>query len=454
MSRIWYCRTCGYEVKSRGRCHSCKEKLIPSALPELPPGPEEDEVGYQIDGWGGSDRGELIVRLNDLGIPHRFEDEELVVDASDEVRVDDLLAVLGDLLSDLRSPRRAGFDLAETPGGTENQDADADDGPDADIDGGPGSSDGLDEQGSRASSRLEGDEHGAESLGDGTEGDEDELSEHPEVAAAIDLLSDAVARLCKDPTDMQADADVAEASAWVFTVERYGLFDEQEWAAIGRVTRRLLSLLGADEALEEEISTEAAVLQRLLVTPARPDETVSADNSGPVDLTAVDSDDPSQAGGFIRSERTVYELPDWLPDQRAQLEVRLAQGGIEFEWDGDDLLVPADREDEVDGIFDQILGTDDDDDADEDRYQALTELFAATGRLAADPTDLDRRDAARQWADRVGGAPLLGMDEIDWFRIMSKLRGLVAAMNDEGGDDFETVGLLAGEMHELLRSVV
>ncbi len=98
MTRIWYCRNCGYEVRSRGRCHNCHEKLTPSALPELEVGPDDEEVGYHIEGWPERDRGRLIERLNDLGIVHRFEDEELVVDASDEDRVDDLVAVLADSL--------------------------------------------------------------------------------------------------------------------------------------------------------------------------------------------------------------------------------------------------------------------------------------------------------------------------------------------------------------------
>ncbi len=450
MSRIWFCRNCGYEVRSRGRCHSCKEKLTPSALPELAAGSEDDEVGYRIDGWGVAERGELIVRLNDLGIPHRFEDEELVVDAADEDRVDDLVAILGDLLSEpaSRADRALGSDADdsdELSDDVETDDADAD----ADVD--------NDEAVGR---------RGDEPAGSGVEPGPSDADKYPEVAAAVRLLSDAVDRLCKDPTDMQADADVAEASAWVFTVERYANFDDQEWAAIGRVTRRLLSLLGADEALEDEISTEAAVLQRLLASVAgtRDTETgdaasgeagTTAERTSGAGVSAFDATDPSKAGATRRSERTVYELPDWLPDQRAQLEVRLEQGGIDFEWDGDDLLVAADQEDQVDEVFDQIVGgSEDDEDADERRYQALTELFAATGRLAADPADRDRREATLDWASSVGGAPLLGMDEVDWFRIMSKLRTLVGAIDEDSDTDFETVAGLAEEMHELLRSVV
>ena len=77
MTRIWYCRNCGYEVGSRGRCHLCRERLVASALPELPAGEEDDEVGYRLEGWADRERGRLIERLNELEIGHRFEDDEL-----------------------------------------------------------------------------------------------------------------------------------------------------------------------------------------------------------------------------------------------------------------------------------------------------------------------------------------------------------------------------------------
>ena len=439
MSKIWYCRNCGYEVGSRGRCHACKEKLTPSALADLSPGPEEDEVGYRIDGWGGAERGELIVRLNDLGIPHRFEDEELVVDASDESRVDDLVAVLGDLLR----PRRL---IAS--GGSDPEAGEDPDGEDLAFESGEVvGGDTVDGSGTETPG---GEQAGSAEAGwvEPGRGGED----RPEVKAAVELLSDAVARLCEDPTDMQADADVAEASASVFTVERYGRFDEQQWAAVGRVTRQLLALLGAEEAMDEAIATQAAVLRRLLHRPAAGPDLAHSGEADSADGSAIPDDDPSKAGGITRSERTVYELPDWLPDQRAELEVRLSAGGIEFEWDADDLLVPADREDDVDAIFEDIVGAAGDDDTDEERYQALTELFASTGRLAADPADIDRQEAVREWASLVGGSPLLGMDEIDWFRIMSKLRSLLGVL--DGDAEADSVGDLAQEMHELLRTVV
>ena len=405
MARVWYCVNCGYEVHSRGRCHACRAKLVPSAMAELEPLLEEDEVAYRIDGWTDRDRGQLIVRLNDLGIQHRFEEEELVVEASDEARVDDLVAMLGDTAE-------AGL-AAETERDLDER-SEADEWARA----------------ARADDYELDDLDGAETGDPGWEDADDDF------AASVRLLADAATRLRMDPTDMQADADVAEASAGVFMADRYGPFDEEEWSAIGRVTRRLLAALGADEALEADIRREAGVLEKLLA---------------PLGATAASA----QAGETLPAapgERTVYELADWLPDQRASLGYMLDEAGIAYEWEGDELLVPSDREDEVEAMFERVGGGDGDDGDDESRYQAVAELFAASGRLAGDPTDPSRRDTALEWIEASEGPPLLGMPEVDWFRIRSRARALAVAIDED--HDPDEIHDHASQLHDLLRSVV
>ena len=81
-------------------------------------------------------------------------------------------------------------------------------------------------------------------------------------------LYEAAKRLRDDPTDMQADAALGEASAAVFAVDYLPDMDEDHLAAVGRVTRRLLGALGADEALEDEIRHQAEVLCRLVAPSA------------------------------------------------------------------------------------------------------------------------------------------------------------------------------------------
>jgi hypothetical protein len=413
MSKIWYCPNCGYEVPSRGRCHQCHQRLVASSLPELPAGEDEDEVGYRLDSWADRERGRLIEQLNFAEILHRFEDDELVVAAEDEARVDDLIAELAD------NPEENSLGEASWTG------------------------DGL-----------------AAGGGVGSEGDS--------VAAAVQLLADAAGRLRRDPTDMHADADVAEASAAVFMVDRYGDADEETWAAIGRVTRRLMSALGADEALEDEIRSQAAVLEKLL-DPLAPlsaqaaaeavDELASSgkppngaepppDDAGAVDVAAApDARSPS--------DETVYELPEWLPEQRAQLSILLDHAGIPYEWDGGELAVPADRETDVEALFEQVsglTGDEDDDDGGESRYHAIEELFAAADRLAGDPADEQRAAETVARIEEAAGPPPVGFDEIYWFRIMTQARTLSDSIEAER--DEAVIAAEAAALRDLLRTVV
>jgi len=135
-----------------------------------------------------------------------------------------------------------------------------------------------------------------------------------------------------------------------------------------------------------------------------------------------------------------------------QLNLLLEDAEIPYEWDGDDLVVAVSSEEAVEALFDRVGGGEEDDDDGEARYQAVAELFAACGRLAGDPADEDRAAAVLQWAREAEGPPLLGMDEVDWFRIMSRLRSLVEAI--EGEEDSGVVREGASAVQEMLRSVV
>ncbi len=392
MSKIWYCPNCGYEVGARGRCHQCRERLVASTLPELVTGDEDDEVGYRLDDWSDRERGRLIESLNRIEILHRFEDDELVVAAEDESQVDDLIAELA------ASPEDGGSML-------------------------PGA-----------------DEGDANSAAAPLTPEEDE-----QIGAAVQLLADAARRLREDPTDMHADADVAEASATVFMVDSFSVADEETWAAVGRVTRRLLSALGADEALEEEIRTEAAILDKLLAPLVE---------SGPLALEAeVNTASPATE---LDGDETVYELPEWLPEQRAKLGLLLDEAGIRYLWDEDDLVVPSDREADVESLFEQFdapSGQDDEDDDDgESRYRTLEELFAAADRLAGDPADEQRAADTLVRIQDAAGPPPIGLDEVQWFRIMTQARTLSDSI--EAGCEDHVIAQEATALRDLLRTVV
>lgn len=426
--KIWYCSNCGYEVSARGRCHACKERLVASALPQLEPGDEEDEVGYRLGDWGDRQRGRLIQSLNDLEVLHRFEEDELVVGAEDEARVDDLMA-----------------DLAANAGTADEDEIGSGDGDLPDDDGPVAPPD-------------------------------------PSTLAALRLLAEGAHRLRRDPTDMQADAAVAEASTAVFLTDVFYGTDAETWAAVGRVTRRLLGALGAEEALEDEITAQAGVLDKLLTplledldrgeTPplvaeaaAVPEEAEAQTADGDDAPDDEDDDDGEDGGGDEHGEdgrdgedggpdETVYELPEWLPEQRAELGLLLEESGIGYDWDGDDLVVPAARESEVEALFTRVgsIPDDEDDDDGEARYHVIEEVFAATGRLAADPDSEERMADLMEWVGEVQGPAPIGMDEVYWFRITSHARALAEAVEGDGGAD--VISAEATALHELLRTVV
>jgi hypothetical protein len=401
MSKIWFCRTCGYEVPARGRCHSCKARLERSPLPELPGGDEDDEVGYRIEGWTNRARGTLIVGLIDANIAHRFEEEDLVVAADDEERTDDLIAGI------------------------------ATDAPDVDE---------ADDEDPAAAAQDEADEV---------------------LTADVELLYRAAARLRTDPTDMHADGDVAQASAVVFAADGFYGADEDTWAAVGRVTRRLLGALGADEALDDEIRLQAGVLVKLLqplvgfddAEVARPEAvTPAADDAEVARPEAVTpAADDAEVTRHARRGESVYELPQWLPEQRAQLGVLLDDAGIDHTWDGDDLVVPNDAEAAVEALFDRVEGVRSDDE-DGDRYQALEELFAAADRFINDPDSKSKaNDVVRAVAAADGPTPL-GLDDAQWWSIRTRAVNLADAI--EHDEDLGVVFDEATTLRDLLRALV
>jgi hypothetical protein len=428
MSKIWFCRNCGYEVGGRGRCHACKARLSTSPLAELPPGDEDDEVGYRLQDWTGPSRGRLIVRLIEANVQHRFEEDELVVGAGDEARTDDLVEEV------------ASFAAA---------DIDPDD---ADVDGGE--------------------------VDDPARDARDE-----QLVAQVESLSAAAARLREDPTDMQADGELAQASATVFIADGFYGADAGTWAAIGRVTRRLLAALGADEALEDEIRLQAGILVKLLqplVDPLAPDAEI-VDGDGPIDTGIVDGDDPIGTGivdgevadrvaageeagdaddddaevgdevvGAPRAE-SVYELPEWLPEQRAQLSIHLEEAHIDHEWEGGDLVVPVADEAAVEALFDRIEGVDTDDD-DGARYRALEDLFAAADRFVNDPDSRPKRlEVVRAVANADGPTPL-GLDDAQWWSIRSRARTLADSIEHDAS--LEIIFGEATTLRDLLRVLV
>ena len=127
---------------------------------------------------------------------------------------------------------------------------------------------------------------------------------------------------------MLADADVAEASSVVFHGGPVRQCGRRDLGRGGRVTRRLLSALGADDALEDEIRSAGCRSRQAtdaLLAPLTPGDMEARhgclgrlpEADGPADQ--VTEPEPPSPDVEVVEDETVYELPEWLPEQRAQL---------------------------------------------------------------------------------------------------------------------------------------
>jgi hypothetical protein len=409
MAKIWFCRRCGYEVPARGRCHSCGGRLERSPIDELPRLGDDEEVGYDLDGWDGEARGQLIVGLIEAGIEHRFEDEELVVAVDDEARTDDLVGAM----------------TVGVPG----------DDPDAAA--GPSGSEEAPPSGELAETLRE----------------------------DVELLAAAARRLRSDPTDMQADADIAQASAAVFAADELFAGDPDTWAAVGRVTRRLLAALGADEALEDEIRKQAAILATLVepllagglvtsppvATAERSPGSEGAGLAGAGGEPAPSEEPESPAVSAGEAAEAVYQLPDWLPEQRAQLSLLLGTQHVPHRWRGGDLVVAESQVGRAEALFDRVDGVEGPED-DEARYRSLEELFAAADRFVGDPASASKAAAVLSAVEEADGPTPLGLDDAQWWAIRTRARTLADAL--EHGGNPEVAFAEATTLRDLLRALV
>ncbi|HEX3539718.1 MAG TPA: hypothetical protein VHT75_04670 [Acidimicrobiales bacterium] len=395
-SSIWYCPTCGYELRGRGgKCHNCRQPLIESPLPPLAEGEADDEVGYNLDDWEDAARGELIAALIEHGFRHRFEGDEMVVAAEDEDEVDNLIARLG----------------------TEGDAGDPDDDVPGDV---------------------------------------------------LTRLLDASRRLEVDPTDMIADGDLAEAAAGVFAIDAVWGVDTETWAAVGRVTRRLLGALGADEALEEEIATSSALLTRMLVdlegkvrgfgeppeAPVTEAEEPDATGTEEAEAASLSPGDSEAASG--EEDEMVYELDDWRPEERAQISILLEKGRIPYQWEGSDLVVKATHDEAVEGILAEVTrsaaaSTSEADD--ETRYLLMSDLFGAADRLAGDPENEVKQEDLVVLATMIQGwATPFAISDDEWWKIRLRAADLAESIDHQGSRAMIEDG--AANLRDLLRKFV
>ena len=159
----------------------------------------------------------------------------------------------------------------------------------------------------------------------------------------------------------------------------------------------------------------------------------------------------------------VYEMDGWEEGERTALDQLLTAEGIAHKWEGDDLLVPEDAEDRVDGLMDRVefpdaleaIGAEEDDDVDDEAvYAVMSNLFVAADRLAdGDMVDVELAGEFVVASAAAGETPPpYGVDPGTWKDIQQRAQGIVTAIEAEADD--EAVVKDATLLREVLRRFV
>jgi hypothetical protein len=157
-------------------------------------------------------------------------------------------------------------------------------------------------------------------------------------------------------------------------------------------------------------------------------------------------------------EGVAFDLADWSPELRAQLEERLEGEGIAWAWEDDELVVEVGDDDRVEVLIEELdfpdaldpeaAGEDDDGAA-----EVMSTLFVAADRLSGDPTASTAVVEAIEAAESAGAldAPY-GVDAAAWSGVVERAQVLAEAL---GGDtEDEVVVAAARALRDALRPYV
>jgi len=162
-------------------------------------------------------------------------------------------------------------------------------------------------------------------------------------------------------------------------------------------------------------------------------------------------------------ELVAYDLADWGPELRAQLDELLSKDGITATWEEDDLVVAENDADTVETLIDAIDAPDalpvaEEGDGEagagsEDGAETLSDLYVASDILMNDPTNSQAVIELLEAADRATAAPIpYGLDEDTWVEVRAVAEALADRLGAEA-DDTE-VADAARRLRELVHPLV
>jgi hypothetical protein len=182
----------------------------------------------------------------------------------------------------------------------------------------------------------------------------------------------------------------------------------------------------------------------------------AVERQGRADGEVIDEPEPALEEGeerpaVVRSGSEVeYDLSEWSPADRAVIDEELGATGMAFRWEQEALLVvPADREPEVDELLDRLEVAIDEAGGD----SPLAELFLAVDALEHKPNDRETVLELNAAFERAEAAPLpYGMAPDAWDNVLDGVSDLLDLALDS--DDADDVRAGAAGLRERLRPYV
>lgn len=169
-----------------------------------------------------------------------------------------------------------------------------------------------------------------------------------------------------------------------------------------------------------------------------------------------------ESAGAIDAEMleglTEFPLDGWAANQRMELVERLVEAGIRHHWEDDCLVVPTERDEEVEailnevdpsGAFDASVGGL----AEEmmDPREIASILFLTAERMRKGKVDAERY---RDLLDALDGSepslPPFGFEPVVWAQVLELGEDLADAV----GDDTDEVEAIAASLYDLLRPLI
>jgi hypothetical protein len=139
-----------------------------------------------------------------------------------------------------------------------------------------------------------------------------------------------------------------------------------------------------------------------------------------------------------------YDLADWGPELRAELNNALAEVGVPARWESDELVVPEGDAELVEELIDEIgldeedaLEVDEDDKGDDEGANVLSAFYVSADILQHDPQN---SQAVVELLEAVEVAARIetpfGMEDEDWAEVRAVAEALADRLGDESDDEY------------------